>query len=356
MAKKSQEKERQLGPADPVFTPLAFAAAARFMIKAGEPLLVIGKPGQGKSTIIEDVCKELGYDLLVTHPVVEEPIDYKGFPFTWNDEKGVTHAAFIPYGHMQMLRDATKPIVHFADDAGQAPKAVQAAYMQWVLGRQINGQKISDHVRFVAASNRKQDKAGVQAFLEPLKDRFTSVVELVTSMEDWVQWAIASKLPFEIISFVRYVPDILDEWEPTSDFSRTPTPRGLAQIGRMLKAGVPKDLRLKLFSGAIGSARAMEFIGFLDIFQEIPDPDEVLLNPSGAEIPEKPGHLYALCGALAARATVNNLERIITYANRFEKEEFNVLMVRDAIRKEPKKLCKTPAFTKWISDHQDVLI
>lgn len=353
---KSQEREREITPADPVMTPLQFGQAARFMMKIGEPLLVIGKPGQGKSTIIEDGAKELGYDLLITHPVVEEPIDYKGFPFTWVDDDGKTRAAFVPYGHMQKLVAAERPIVHFADDAGQAPKAVQAAYMQWILGRKINDVPISKHVRFIAASNRKQDKAGVQAFLEPLKDRFTSVIELVTSMEDWVQWAITSDIPFEVISWVRYVPQVLDEWEPTSDFSRTPTPRGLAQMGRLLKAGCPKELQLKLFAGCVGSARAQEFIGFLRIFTEIPDPDDVLLNPTSADIPEQPGHLYALCGALAARATPNNLERLITYANRFDKEEFNVLMIRDAIQRDRKKLCKTPAFTKWISDHQDVLV
>jgi hypothetical protein len=352
----TQDKEREITPNDPVMTPAMFGRAANFMMKIGEPLLVIGSPGQGKSTIIEDQCKELGYDILITHPVVEEPIDYKGFPFTWKDDDGKTHAAFVPYGHMMKLVEAERPIVHFADDAGQAPKAVQAAYMQWILGRQINDVPISEHVRFVAASNRKQDKAGVQAFLEPLKDRFTSVIELITSMEDWVAWAIPAKVPFEVISYVRYVPQILEEWEPTSDFSRTATPRGICQVGKMLEAGCPKELQLKLFAGAIGSARAQEFIGFLRIFTEIPDPDDILLNPTKADIPKDPGHLYALCGALAARATPNNIERLITYADRFDREEFNVLMVRDAIARDRKKLCKTPAFTQWVSNHQDVLV
>jgi hypothetical protein len=303
---------------------------------------------------------------MITHPVVDEPIDYKGFPFPYTDKDGVPRAEFIPFGEMRRLLDAKKPLVCFADDAGHAPKAVQAAYMQWILNRAINGHKMSDYVTFVAATNRKEDKAGVQGFLEPLKDRFVTIMELISSLEDWIEWSITNKLPYEVISYIRYCPSILDEWEPRPDFSRTPTPRGIYGVARMLEAGIPEKLRLKMIAGAIGKERATEFVGFLKIYNELTNPDDVIANPLKAPIPEPPGHKYALCGALAARANIDNIEAIITYAGRFsdEKEfsdgevfdEFSVLLVRDAVRNDPRKLSKNAAYIKWLDAHQDVII
>lgn len=362
----SDGQRREIDAADPVYTPSQLHDALVPLIKAKLPVLVTGQPGQGKTDIIMQVCEELGYDLQITHPVVDEPIDYKGFPFPYTDDKGVPRAAFIPFGEMEKMLTAEKPLVSFADDAGHAPKAVQAAYMQWILNRAINGQKMSDQVTFVAATNRKEDKAGVQGFLEPLKDRFVTIMELISSLEDWIGWAIKNKLPYEIISYVRYTPAILDEWQPRPDFTRTPTPRGIYGVARMLKAGIPENLRLKMIAGAIGKERAVGFVSFLDIYENLVDPDEVIKHPMKAEIPDQPGHKYALCGALAARANIDTIGPIITFANRFSDpkeftdgdtyDEFSVLLTRDAVNMDRIKLSKTREFIEWMDAHQDVII
>jgi hypothetical protein len=361
-----ENERREIDAADPIYTPSQLHDALVPLIKARLPVLVTGQPGQGKTDIITQVCEELDYDLMITHPVVDEPIDYKGFPFPYTDKDGKPKAAFIPFGEMERLLKATRPLVSFADDAGHAPKAVQAAYMQWILNRAINGQEMSKYVTFVAASNRKEDKAGVQGFLEPLKDRFVTIMELISSLEDWITWAIKNKLPYEIISYVRYCPEILDEWKPTPDFSRTPTPRGIFGVAKMLRAGIPSKLQLKMIAGAIGKSRATGLVGFLKVYNDLINPDEVILDPAKASIPTEPGHIYALCGALAARATQSTIENIITYANRFSDpkefsdgetmDEFSVLLVRDAVAKERNKLSKCRKFAEWMDKHQDVII
>jgi hypothetical protein len=359
-------KPEDVDASDPIYTPSQLHDALIPLIKAGLPVLVTGRPGQGKTDIIRQVCAELDYDLLISHPVVDEPIDYKGFPFAYTDDQGNPKAAFIPFDDLEKMVNATKPTLAFADDAGHAPKSVQAAYMQLLLNRAIDGKQISKHVTFVAASNRKEDKAGVQGFLEPLKDRFVTIMELVSSRDDWIQWAIFNKLPFELISWVRYVPEVLNEWEPTTDFSRLPTPRGIYGVARMIQAGMPEDLRLKMIAGAIGKTRAVELDGFLKIYQDLVDPDEVIKDPMGAEIPTEPGHCYALCGALANRANKKTLPAIIQFANRFSdpnefpdgdtKDDFSVLLVRDAVNQDRHTLCQCKEFIDWMDQHQDVLI
>ena len=326
------------------------------LAKAKLPLLVIGKPGIGKSDIIEQVAQEIDYDLIVSHPVIDDPVDYKGMPFTWKDKTTKDQkAGFLPFADLELLVNAQRPTIHFADDLGQAAKLTQAAYMQLMLNRALNGKKVSDHVVFFSASNRKEDKAGVSGMLEPLKDRYATIVELVTDVDDWVGWAIPNKMPFELISYVRYRPEILVDWKPTSDFTRTATPRSLAFVGKMMQAGIPAHLQRRTFTGAIGKERASEFIGFLNIYKDLPDPMDVILNPRSAPLPKDAASSYALCGALSARATQTTIEPIIEYSNRL-KDEFSVLLVRDSILRDRQGLCQNKGFITWVHKHQDVLI
>ena len=53
----------------------------QFSIANNLPILVKGKPGIGKSDIIEQACIDAGADLIISHPVVSDPTDFKGLPF-----------------------------------------------------------------------------------------------------------------------------------------------------------------------------------------------------------------------------------------------------------------------------------
>jgi hypothetical protein len=174
-------------------------------------------------------------------------------------------------------------------------------------------------------------------------------------VDDWVGWAIQADMPFELISYVRYRPEILADFKPTSDFTRTATPRALEGVGKMMKAGIPSHLQRRAFSGAIGKERASEFVGFLGIYKDLPDPMDVILNPKTAPLPKDAAATYALCGALSARATDQTIEAIIEYSNRL-KDEFSVLLVRDSIMRDRDGLCKNKNFITWVHKHQDVLI
>ena len=337
------------------FTPKELRDLLLTTIPHKLPVLICGKPGQGKTSIVEWVIKSIGADLILAHPVVDDPTDYKGLPAICGTGK-YKEAQFLPFGDLKKLIDAEKLTVHFGDDLGQAMKSVQAAYMQLMLSRQINGHKVSPHVVFVAATNRKEDKAGVQGILEPLKDRFATVVELISSLDDWVEWAIQNDVRTEVIAYVRMCPGVLDDFEPSADLKRSATPRGLEGVSNLLKANLPQRLQYKSFAGAIGEPRAAEFVGFLRIYEQLPDLNQILDGKQDVDLPKDASARYAICQALAARATNKNFENIITYVDRMQ-PEFSVLTVRDAISyKGHEKLAQSEAFIKWVTNHKDILV
>lgn len=321
----------------------------RVTIPAGLPVLVKGAPGVGKSDIIAQASEESGAEVIIEHPVVSDPTDFKGLPFAKNGK-----ADFLPFGSLRNILEAKKKTVYFLDDLGQAPPSVQAACMQLILARRINGNRVSDHVTFIAATNRHTDRAGVTGILEPVKSRFTSIVELEPDIEDWVEWALQADVPTELIAFIRFRPNLLFGFEPTNEIKNTPCPRTVVNVGKLMQLGVPHEIEYETYSGAAGEGFAAELMAFLNIFRELPNPDMVLMDPQKATVPEDPATLYAICGALARRSSSNTIDRLITYANRLP-AEFSVLLIRDCVQID-RDVVNNRSFIEWASAHSDVLI
>ncbi len=318
------------------------------------PVLLVGAPGVGKTDMVVRASQDAGADLLTVYCATSDPTDPRGVPATWATADGQV-ADFIPTGWLKQLIHADRPLVCFLDDVGAATPAVQLSMMNLVLARKTgDGTPISDHVVFIAATNRRQDKAGVTGMLEPFKSRWATIIHFESDLEDWVDWALQANMPTELISFVRFRPDLLHDFTPSADLVNTPCPRTVANVGKLMMAGLPREVEYDVYSGAAGEGFAAELLGFLDICRELPSPDAILMDPANADVPEKPATLYAMCGALAAKASQQTIERLVCYANRLP-DEFSVLLMRDVLKKD-KTVVNTRPYIEWGSKHKDVLL
>jgi hypothetical protein len=316
-----------------------------FAILKKHNVLITGAPGIGKSEIVEGVVKSMDdTDFLLCHPVVEDPVDVKGLPALVDGK-----AEFLPYGNLRKLCEAKRRTVVMLDDLGQAPIAVQAAYMQLLLAREINGTKISDEVTFIAATNRHKDMAGVSGLIEPIKSRFRTIVELEINSDDWLEWAASNSMPPELVAFIRMRPAILAEFVPSREIKNSASPRTIAGVGKMINDGLPKSLEFETFCGAIGEGPATEFINFLKVYRDLPNPLDILKEPKKAFLPTEPSQKYALASALAYHATSDNFSNYIQYLERLG-AEFNVMSMREAVKRNI-KIMKAKDWPKWGTEY-----
>jgi hypothetical protein len=49
----------------------------------------------------------------------------------------------------------------------------------------------------------REDRAGVSGILEPVKSRFTTIIEMEPDVDDWTNWATSNNIRPEIIAFIR---------------------------------------------------------------------------------------------------------------------------------------------------------
>lgn len=312
-------------------------------IPAGVPILVVGAPGVGKSQIVEHATKQVGANLIVSHPAVSDPTDAKGLPWVAADQES---ARFLPFGDLAEAVKATTPTVWFLDDLGQAPPGVQASFMQLLLARRVNEHVLPSCVTFVAATNRRTDKANVSGILEPIKSRFGAIVELEPNLDDWCAWALTHTIQPKIIAFLRFRPELLNKFAPTADLTNSPIPRTWAHASRLMGLALPQPVLRQAIAGAVGEGATVELFAFLQVYDELPDLDTIIANPDGwGFIPKKPATLYAVATGLAVKATHATLAPIVTYAERLAGKghgEFAALLLRDIVRRDPSLMSTAP--------------
>lgn len=336
-------------------TPRKMKVLLTAMVQKRHPLLITGMPGCGKTSVVNQVGQELQYDVVVEHPAVSDPTDYKGLPML--PLPGEDSARFVALGNLALILKATNPTIYFFDDLGQASPAVQAACMQLFLARHVNGHRIPDCVTFVGATNRRQDRANVSGVLEPVKSRFKSIVEMVPDLNDSCQWMLKNGKSAKVVAFLRFRGaqndgGLLAKFEPSADLTNSPLPRTWENLSDLEELGLPSDIEAEAFRGAVGDAAANEYLTFRTLYSSLVNIDRILMDPTKAKIPTALNELYAVVVGLAARANPNNFASIAKYAERLATEpdaagnphgEFGVLLVRDSIRKD-EDIVNTSAF------------
>ena len=141
--------------------------------------------------------------------------------------------------------------------------------------------------------------------------------------------------PRDLLSFLRYRPHLLHDFEPTADLTNGPCPRTWVYASNFMGEELPPDVRLGALSGAVGSGAASEFEGFLRVINDLQPLDEIIADPENARIPpiSNPSARCAVATGLASKANVGNLKSIIRYAERMYTEveggEYAALILRD---------------------------
>lgn len=324
------------------------------LIPARLPVMISGAPGGGKTEITKQSASRSNYHCIITHPVIKNPTSYEGLGAVVRDPDGKAHAEFLPFGDMVALISATEPTVCLVDDMGQAPMAVQASMMQMVLEREINGQKISPFITFIACTNRRQDKSGVNPILRALQTRFVTIVNLEPDVQDWTVWANAEGITPELVFFINYRPDYLHRPpENLRELENYPNPRTLWRLHQLLTLGLPEEMELEVYTGAVGAAMATEFLAFRSIYQNLPNPVLMLANPGAVQMPKEIGTLYAMLAALTDKVEKDNVGAFFHLMERLKNErkyeggpELVVTGVKGLLTRKP-WVQKQPEYVKW---------
>jgi len=320
--------------------------------------LLVGPPGCGKTQGPSELAASLGYEVIFSHPVVAEPTDYKGFPALERDSKT---ASFYPYGDLAHLTKTEVPTLFMIDDLGQQSSIlVQGAIMQMIEQRTINGIPISPHVRFIAASNRPKDKAGVAGIIQPLLNRFDLIIEIEQSLSSWQEYILGKNYKYAgfMVGFIQQNPNYLLHWNPSSGLEGTTTARSLEKLLKIWDADYISDesISQELAISCVGGECGIKWVGFLKLINRFPKFSDILTDPVNHPVPPSNNRedlqvLFAMASSLPSHCDEpEKAESILTYLDRFP-PELCILGIRIASRMHNKIVVNTTAYRKHCLTH-----
>ena len=270
-----------------------------------------GRPGIGKTQIVQDLAQRIGarlYDLRLT---TIEPQDLRGLPFFDFDAKRT-----IWFRPEDLPDDPSNPAILFLDELTAASPLLQPTVYGLLQERRVGQHVLPHSCMVIAAGNTVDDGAIAYDMGTALSDRLVHL-NVTAQADDWVtHFAVPRGLHPAVTAFIRTRPDLLDTIEPAlrrGDVIAC-TPRSWERVSQILRALPDRALNRIAIAGVLGDAVAAEFLLVADDIAATVQVD-ALLDAGGAErlalYPPSMHGLTALVYALVTRADAQCLPQII---------------------------------------------
>ncbi len=315
-------KEASVGAQATAVEALGISVAAQV------PVLLWGAPGTGKTSAIRAMSDAMGWHCETVIAAIREPSDFSGLPVVSAsaDGSGAVEVQMAPPRWAQRLATIGQGLL-FLDEISTAPPSVQAALLRVVLERVVGDLPLPDGVVVVAAANPPEQAADGWDLSAPLANRFCHldwVVEPAAFAEGLVggfrtptvaalpaDWEASMTATRSLISaFITVRPGLACEL-PT-DAARAgrgwPSPRTWDMVARLWAAARSVDASTEaetaLITGAVGEGAGVELLMW-HLAMDLPDPEAVLADPAGFEIPDRGDRTHAIVSSVAAAVAAN---------------------------------------------------
>lgn len=239
------------------------------------PVFIWGPMGVGKSSMVAQLCAEMGgrfYDVRLSQC---EQTDLRGIPY-YNKESNKMEWA--PPVDLPTEEEASKyPVVFlFLDEMNSAAPSVQAAAYQLVLDRGVGTYKLPENCVIFAAGNRDSDRGVTYRQPAPLANRFVHV-ELRVDADSWSRWAMDNQIHPDVVSFIEFSKNSLFDFDPKSSSRSFATPRSWEFVSEFLKdPQLDESVIADLIAGTVGEGMALKFLAHRKNSSNLPNPKDVL--------------------------------------------------------------------------------
>lgn len=329
---------------------------------ANEPLMVIGKPGMGKTALFAGVTKELGIGYIPNILSQKDPVDVGGMRVP--DMKTGVLRHFVPedlpiveewdnkpknHGH---VRHPLKGILHY-DEINVVSLLMQATAYGIIQERRVGLHRLKPGWVPMASGNNVTDRSAAQRLSLALANRF-NVQTVEPDLQSWLVQYGSEHVDTRGTSFLRFRPELFHVMPTTADEVRFPSARSWTKALKFIDE--EPTLRRKIIAGYVGDTPADEFEAYWRIMEKAPSIDEIVADPKKARLPEErdAGTYYAVAGMLARLMDRKNVAPVMIYVDRML-PDYQVALLQDATRREP-GLKNTEAYGNWAVKHQEITL
>lgn len=303
-------------------------------------------PGLGKTTALRDIAKSMGLEPITLIGSQYDPAELAGWALPV--EGGDRMKRSIP----DWFPDGSVPTLLILDELVQSTTAVQNIMAQMTNEHRVGSHKLPMNCYLVGAGNRTSDKAGTTTMPTHLRDRLL-FLDIEADLEDTVAYFNRVGVDERVVGYLRHRPDFLHEFDRDAD--ACPSPRSWERVGTIVQFAVNPLCMSYALMGQVGKKAASDFLSYLRVVARMPDIDQVIANPTTAEVPTDPALKHAVCAALSRRMNDNNAASILTYMRRIPNPEFAAFVMKDAMNRDG-TLKQNNAVRQWVLNEGKALV
>jgi hypothetical protein len=317
-------------------------------------------PGLGKTSMVrqsaERVAKQRGVKVtakVVRLSEVEQP-DVKGYGFLPKGNDNTAASAkmqfSLPFWAWDREVDGDYGIL-FLDEFSQCADDLQKVAAQILLERSVGDYVLPPGVIVVAAGNRESDRSGVRKTMAFIQNRLMDI-QISISKDALVEWMEKNGISPHIVSFVEAHPgDVLQEKVPDKPGPFC-TPRSLVMLDPLI-GKMTMEQFTECAAGLIGEGTGGKFVAHLRVIEDLPKYSEIVANPKGCKVPERPDANYAVMQIIAHNVDGATAKQAFEYLKRMGKE-FQAATLRTSLRRCP-QIVQHPDFAVWLRENRQLL-
>jgi hypothetical protein len=277
----------------------------RKCITIKRPVFMWGPPGIGKSDIVKQIGIEQKREVIDVRLSLWEPTDIKGIPYY---NSSLNTMSWAPPSELPTNPDSTA--ILFLDELNSAAPATQAAAYQLILNRRVGTYVLPEGVAIVAAGNRESDKGVTYRMPAPLANRFVHI-ELRTDFEDWFNWATENMIHEQVVGYLSFAKQDLNDFDPKSAGRSFATPRSWSFVSDLLGDDDLDDGTLTdLVAGAIGEGLAVKFMAHRKVAKQMPNPEHILSGKVTKSEIKEISAMYSLAVSMCYELQTANQKKV----------------------------------------------
>ncbi|MCO5385136.1 ATP-binding protein [Desulfosporosinus sp.] len=252
------------------------------VLSTGEVPLIVGESGIGKTALAKEIAQENHWSLIVINGNLLKEGEIGGLPTIEsyagvNDKEDQVEKKATVYAVHHKLKEIDeeisqgKTVLLFIDEINRCEHTVQQELMNLILNREINGYKLPEGVKILAAMN-PSSKYGSDFDYQVVdmdaaqENRFVWL-SMEPDYNQWIDWAIEAGIEQKVVEFISTFPDYLHK---INEDDLSATPRSYERISSSYKIykenkdSIPKSVFLNVIKGNVGRLIAEEFVSFVE--------------------------------------------------------------------------------------------
>lgn len=256
--------------------------SVELVLATEEVPLVVGESGIGKTALANRLAKENNLSLIVIDGNLLKEGEIGGLPTVESyfsidsngnniEKKTTIYAVHTKLREIDEEISKGKKVLLFIDEINRCEHTVQQELMNLILNREINGYKLHENVKILAAMN-PSSKYGSDFDYQVVdmdaaqENRFVWL-NMESDHEAWIKWAIEAGIEEKVIEFISTFPEYLHK---INEDDVRATPRSYERVSKSYKLykekvnSISRTVFLNVIKGNVGKVIAEEFVTFVE--------------------------------------------------------------------------------------------